>query len=171
MRCVRGDPIAAGSLTTIETEQETVLRDEATGLIWMSCPADYELEEAPPPPIGFESWSDMRCEYVGGPKGVVGYYRGHVYDYWEALEFCSSTDYGGYEDWRLPTVYEVLSLPVQTDLSSPLTFHLYTSGGPVWTGEPIDEQIGLGYIASADFSSSVGNAVLDDDRFEILCVR
>jgi len=171
VRCVRGDFAAQGPLTMMETDKETVLRDEATGLIWMSCPADYELAAFTAPPFDPDGWPEVFCEYVSGSKGFVEHYGGQVYDYWEAREFCSNTDYGGFDDWRLPTVSEVFSLPVNDFRASPLTSHLYPGGPSLWTGESIDEQLGLGYAASVDNGFEVELAVLDDDRFVMLCVR
>ncbi|UXZ04018.1 DUF1566 domain-containing protein [Moraxella nasicaprae] len=87
----------------IERSHKGLYYDESTGLMWYVCA------------VGI-NWSDKR-KYENGSYGDIIGCHGSRSIYLNAedteryiAEFINSKNFGGYSDWRLPTVFEVESL-------------------------------------------------------------
>jgi hypothetical protein len=86
IRCVRGEPlVATGPFEESVNSGERVVDDKATGLMWQGCPAG-----------------------VSGDSCQQGSSTTHTWE--EALSYCESLTWAGYDDWRLPDYYELSAI-------------------------------------------------------------
>ncbi|MGI6395341.1 MAG: DUF1566 domain-containing protein [bacterium] len=85
-RCVRGEEYPESTFEEVTISGEVVVKDSVTGLEWQrTLPAIYD-----------------GCT-GGDPAGSTCLWQ-------EALDYCETLDYGGYSDWRLPTIEELKTL-------------------------------------------------------------
>jgi hypothetical protein len=86
-RCVRGrvGPSDPGPFESLVLSGDRVVRDTSTGLTWQGCAAGQS-----------------------GEACATG--SAAVFEWQEALAYCASLDWGGYDDWRLPDRNELQSI-------------------------------------------------------------
>ena len=87
VRCVTRDQLSPGRLYPSEPQAEAdiVVRDTGTGLMWRRCSLGQTGD---------------RCE--DGDASMMGWT--------EALSACRDNGFAGYQDWRLPSVNELMSI-------------------------------------------------------------
>ena len=130
------------------------IADEATGLMWMSCPLGYTHDDGG---TAFDT-ADDRCT-VSGDTGFD----------WQSALAAASGSYAGYSDWRLPNVKELNSIRLSRDASRSIAEDEFpdTPPGRFWSSTPFNALDG-------DESWSVGFQISDvspEERDEMLNVR
>jgi hypothetical protein len=86
-RCVRGGPLLAPAVRFTRTEATTgawVVSDAVTGLMWQGCPAG----------------SSGDCPTGGTDE----------YEWQAALDYCQDSEWGGFTDWYLPSVWDLSAI-------------------------------------------------------------
>jgi len=84
-----------------------------------------------------------------------------------ANTFCMNLDFGGYTDWRLPTLLEVESIMENTDTGLNNIFEEQSRS--LWTISPAIERKGMFWYAEMD--KNVHNRWFGDDEKGVRCVR
>jgi len=121
-----------------------MVRDNVTGLIWEIKQAKNDVKDYSNPHDADNtySWYDSNPETNGGEAGTPGYGT-DTQDFIDAL---NAADFGGYSDWRLPTVKELSTL---------------VNSGIPWHGSSIDTAW-FPYTVSSDYWSSTTHAFFTD---------
>jgi len=102
------------------SNQANIATDSVTGLMWQDEPYGDAEEEA----------------YLTGSTtqkvGTWEYAKGH----------CTTLTLGGYHDWRLPTIYELLTLSDDTKLTAPYVVEGISnlSSGSYWSATSYDSR-------------------------------
>ena len=92
----------------IVTPVDDVVTDTCTGLMWQRAPSDVSGD-------GYNM--DDRCESEGGgPSDSV--------DWCTALQYCEDLSFGGFDDWRMPNIRELLSI---TNVADRPAFYAYNN--------------------------------------------
>jgi len=130
------------------------IADEATGLMWMSCPLGYTHDNSG---TAFDT-ADDRCT-VSGDTGFD----------WQSALAAASGSYAGYSDWRLPNVKELNSIRLSRGESRSIAQDEFpdTPPGRFWSSTPFN-------ALGNDESWSVGFQISDvspEERDETLNVR
>ncbi len=130
------------------------IADEATGLMWMSCPLGYAHDDGG---TAFDTVDD-RC-IVSADTGFD----------WQSALAAASGSYAGYSDWRLPNVKELNSIRLSRGQSRSIAEDKFpdTPPGRFWSSTPFNALDG-------DESWSVGFEISDvspEGRDETLNVR
>jgi hypothetical protein len=83
--CVRGKPLVFGSFDASVISNERAVRDKVSGLVWQGCTAGQSGES---------------CDQGSTTN----------YTWQEAIDYCDNLTWAGDSDWRLPDIYELMSI-------------------------------------------------------------
>jgi hypothetical protein len=150
-RCVRGDPQTVDQRWTLLAPEldQRVVADDLTSLMWQSC----EL-----------GLSGAEC-------GVVG--TTLTSDWAEALAGCYESTWGGYDDWYLPNVKEMMSL-IDTRYSMPAVdasaFAYQTGGRSYWTSSTTASDPSTAWMIHIDDGHTSSNQVKTTATY-VRCAR
>jgi hypothetical protein len=145
VRCVRGGPMlteeGAGTRFVTSEDSDPVVTDLITGLMWQ------------------KNYNTKPCSTCETPP----------YNWQSALKYCESLDYGGYQDWRLPNINELISL-FNYKKSDPVTDFPDMQSSDFWSSSSnvyYNQNAWSVYFSSGD---------IDDDnkiktKYSVCCVR
>jgi hypothetical protein len=107
-----------------------MVKDNVTGLIWENKTDDGGIHDKD----NTYTWCDTNSETNGGNPGVCGSGATPT-DTQAFIQALNVAKYGGYSDWRIPTVKELRSIVnfSQTNPSSDTTFFPRTVSSDYWT--------------------------------------
>ncbi len=98
--------------------------------------------------------------------------RANLKNWSEALEFCNSSDFAGYDDWRLPNIFELYSTcdNNKTQPSTTILTNITQNRWSFWTSTSAayNPEIYAWYI---DFSDSLTKYSSKSSHHSVICVR
>ena len=125
------------------------------------------------PDIAAESGYTQVVDEVTGLRWLVD--KAETMSFESAKDFCSALDYGGFEDWRLPTPKEVMSIAVGDSWGHGVRgFYFpgyYYGGGDVWVRQELSEEAEI--VWSFRLDNAEMSRIYDpvDILNYVLCVR
>jgi hypothetical protein len=105
VRCVRGGPMTARTLTASMIGADRIVTDDLTDLVWQRCVAGQSGEACASGLAACYSWKN-------------------------ALAYCEGLSYAGFDDWRVPSVEELTSI-VQLRTANPAIDAISFPGMPI----------------------------------------
>jgi hypothetical protein len=157
VRCVRG-PSLGVAIFTYEVKQEDLLvHDAATSLLWQGCPADQ---------------GGLNC--AGNGRKVT---------WQQAKEYCDTLGYAGYSDWRLPSIRELISIVDYTKNLPAIDTSEFPETPPnaFWSSTPVANQTDRAWFVNfsdGDTSLQTSISILPDsspadvgNTYNVRCVR
>ena len=143
-----------------------MVRDNVTGLIWERKNAKDGIEDYANPHDADNryTWCDTNPSTNGGYEGICDkhnpYTGEYQYDTERFISALNSETFGGYSDWRLPTIKELITLldySSQSDTNT--TFFPNTALGTYWSSTTIVNTSAPGYNAWCISFGNYGGAL------------
>ncbi len=148
VKCVHGEPLPVGNFSTETITYNDIVyeivTDSATGLIWQKNYKAYSPNDASTK----TTWQ-------------------------QALQYCETLEYAGYNDWRLPNKNELASLMDFSKSSAPYSyFPDGITSGTFWTSTTYTYYANDAYAWRVDFSSGLINGnTKSGTMYSTICVR
>jgi hypothetical protein len=115
---------------------DDVVEDTCTGLMWQRAPSDVTGDG-----YTMQAGTDMEKVCAGDPVDWCG-----------ALQYCENLSFGGFDDWRMPNIRELLSI---TNVADRPAFYAYNHI-PAGSSDPLFYPNGSGTYSSTSRLDVVG---------------
>ncbi|MCG6535569.1 MAG: DUF1566 domain-containing protein [Syntrophales bacterium LBB04] len=146
----------------------TMVKDNATGLIWeVKERMDGVMDYANPHDADNRyTWYDSNPKTNGGKAGSKNSHR----DTADFLAALNARNYGGYSDWRLPTLKELISLVNHDSFATSINMHFFpnTQAFYYWSSSTADIPYGAWIV---DFLSGWDGSYYKGYYFFVRAVR
>jgi hypothetical protein len=143
VRCMRSSTTNNNIFDKVlDSPGEPVVLHDNTGLMWQGCMAGQSGNDCATGGISYVTWET-------------------------ALDYCATLEWGGYSDWRFPSLSELLSI-IDTGLSLPamdVSIFPQPQSGYIWTSTPSENNPGevwwveLAYGITASRSKTMSESV------------
>ncbi len=143
-----GSVCAAGTFSTENVNGEAMVRDSKAGIEWLQNTADVNrdgsISEAPFPEGDMVNWE-------------------------QAKKFCYDLEFGGYRDWRLPELDELLTLVDNANSYPAIDPVFKCEGSYYWSATPSSEEDNA--VMYVHFNFGTDHWMPKDKKAFVRCVR
>jgi|SRR6478735_8497149 len=92
--------------------------------------------------------------------------------YADAVTYCNALSFGGYSDWRLATIKELLTLVDESKASNAIDLNVFPGGNlQTWSGSPVPSNVNYSFAIDFSGDGSSLNYTVSSTYLHARCVR